>query len=313
MTATYAYGLKITGKYSKTNQRRPSSMQYIKKYNLALYNKISALQKQENKRTILLRIANKIKRKLKLEKPIVPPQEQMEEIIDIACEYMGIDKSDYHKTIEKFSKFGMDIEEDFENQSQTDVYWSNIDKEWLCINIYVQSVLYNSAIPIYSSLMKLPLNNSTALDYGCGSGVLAILLHKAFHFKKLVLLDIGNYASGFVEFYIAKTNSKEIVWKNILEYDSDETFDFVECFDVLEHLENSYKHLSKLDGKVREGGIMALKVAFECEDKTHLPQAAEDFFVKNDGLAYLKAKYERIKYLGGGIVSGIYKKKKFAL
>jgi len=279
-------------------------MQYIKTYNLALYNKILALQAQENKKSVLQRILNKAKRKLNIkEKLIIPPQEHIDEIIDVACDYMKIDKNAYYKAIEKFNDGGMEIKENFENQVQTDVFWDKIDKEWLCINIYVQSVLYNTAIPIYTALRKLSLNNLTALDYGCGSGVLAILLHKVFNFKKLVLADIDNYVAGFVKFYIAKTNSKEIIWENILEYNSDETFD------VLEHLENSYEHLLKLDSKVIGGGIMALKIAFECEDKTHLPQASESFFVKNDGLGYLRQKYKRIKYFGGGLVSGVYKKR----
>jgi 2-polyprenyl-3-methyl-5-hydroxy-6-metoxy-1,4-benzoquinol methylase len=286
-------------------------MQYIKNYNLDLYNKIITIQKQENKRSVLQKILNKLKRKLGYkEKLIVPPQEHVSEIIDIACEYMSISSNDYYKAIEKFNKEGMEIRENYENQAQTDVFWNNIDKEWLCINIYAQSVLYNTAIPIYTTLRKLPLNDSTVLDYGCGSGTLAILLNKAFNFKKLVLTDIDNYIAGFVKFYIAKTNSKEISWENILEYNSNDTFDFIECFDVLEHLENSYEHLIKLDSKVRvNGGIMALKIAFECEDKTHLPQAADSFFVKNDGLSYLKQKYERIKYFGGGIINGVYKKR----
>lgn len=283
-------------------------MQYIKKYNLALYNKLLVLQKHERMRAILQRIINKAKRKLNLERLIIPPQEQMDEIIDIACEYMGIDECDYYKAIEEFNNCGTETGKNFENQSQTDVFWNDIGKQWLCINIYVQSVLYNTVVPIYTALRKLPLTNLTALDYGCGSGVLAILLHKAFKFKKLVLTDIDNYAANFVKFYVAKTNSKEIVWENILEYNSDETFDFVECLDVLEHLENSYEHLLKLDSKVRNGGIMALRIAFECEDETHLPQAAESFFVKNDGLSYLRRKYKRINYFCDGIISGVYKK-----
>jgi 2-polyprenyl-3-methyl-5-hydroxy-6-metoxy-1,4-benzoquinol methylase len=285
-------------------------MQYIKNYNSDLYYRILALQEQENKRSILQRIVNKVKKKLKCsEKLIVPPQEHVDEIIDIACEYMNIGRDDYYKAIKKFNDGGMEIKESYENQTQTDVFWNNIDKEWLCINIYVQSVLYNTVIPIYTTLRKLPLNNLTVLDYGCGSGALAILLNKAFNFKKLVLTDIDNYVSGFVKFYIKKTNRTEIFWENILEYDNDETFDFVECFDVLEHLENSYEHLLKLDSKVIGGGLMALKIAFECEDKTHLPQAAESFFAKNDGLGYLKSNYKRIRYFGGGLVSGVYKKR----
>jgi len=285
-------------------------VQYIKNYNLALYNRILALQEQENKSSIWQRILNKIKRKLSYKKKLIaPPQEQIEEIIDLACEYMNIARTDYYETIEKFNMNEMELKENFKNQTQSDVFWNNIDKEWLCVNIYVQSVLYNTAIPIYTMLRKLPLDNASVLDYACGSGVMAILLHKVFHFKKLVLTDVDNYAAGFVKFYIAKTGSKEIEWEDILQYKSNETFDFVECFDVLEHLENSYEHLLKLDSKVRNSGLMALKIAFECEDKSHLPQAAESFFVKNDGLGYLKGKYERIKYFGGGLVSGVYKKR----
>jgi 2-polyprenyl-3-methyl-5-hydroxy-6-metoxy-1,4-benzoquinol methylase len=270
-------------------------MQYIKNYSLSLYNLITALQKQERRKTLLQRIINRAKRKWNNKKP---SQEHIDEIINIACEFMNIDKDEYYKIIEKFNNGKMEEK----------VSWNNIDKEWLCLNIYVQSILYNSVIPIYTMLMELPLSNSKVLDYGCGTGTLAILLHKSFNFKELVLADIDNYVASFVKFYITKTNSEEIVWKNISENHNDEVFDFVQCFDVLEHLENSYEHLLKLNSKVRSGGMLALKIAFECEDQTHLPQAAESFFVKNDGLGYLKQKYRRVRYFGGGIVSGVYKK-----
>jgi len=156
---------------------------------------------------------------------------------------MCIDKSAYCKIIEIFCKEGIKINENFENQKQTDIFWRDIDKEWLCINIFVQSVWYNTVVPIYTMLRKLPLNSLTAFDYGCGSGTLMLLLHKVFKFKKLVLTDIDNYVAGFVKYYITRTNSREIVYENILLHNNDETFDFVGCFDVLEHLEKSYKHL----------------------------------------------------------------------
>ena len=300
---------------SKLFERRGKLMQYIKNYSLELYNKILALQKQENRETVLLKIVNKMKRMLSRHLPLqeaILLQEYTDEIINIACEFMKISKDEYCEVIKAYKSGGknllLDLKEDYENQKQTDVFWASINKEWLCLNIYIQSTAY---VDIYRALNKIPLNNLTALDYGCGSGVFAILLHKKFNFKKLVLADIENYAANFIKYYISKTNSNEIVWENILEYHfPNETFDFIECFDVLEHLEDSYQQLLRLDSKLSGGGYLALKIAFEIEDKTHLPQAAEGFFVKNDGLSYLKQKYKRIKYFGQPhIVNGIYKKK----
>jgi len=279
-------------------------MQYIKNYNLELYNKIIAL-KESNKRTIIQKIIDKIKRYT--EKSIVFPQKEVDEFINIACEYMNINKDEYYKIIEQFRAGELKLIENYENQNQTDIFWFNVDKKFICVNIYAQSNFYKS---IYVVLSRLLTNNITVLDYGCGTGLLAILLHKRFNFKKLVLLDIDNYTAGFVKFYIEKTSSKEIVWEDILKYSSNETFDFVQSLDVLEHLENSYEHLLKLDGIVRKGGLMALKIAFEAEDKTHLPQAAESFFVKNDGLDYLKQKYNMIKRFGyEQLVNCVYKKR----
>jgi len=285
-------------------------MQYIKQYNSDLFDKILLLQKQEYKRNFIKNIFN---RKVFLskwkEKLIIPPKEHVDEVVEAACEYMNISRKEYVEIIEKFTQSGFEIKECYENQSQANIFWNNVNIEWLCINIYVQSVLYNTAIPIYSTLKKMPLNNLTAYDYGCGSGILSILLNKAFHFKKLILADIDNYIAGFVKFYIQKTSAAEIYWENILENNRTESFDLVICLDVLEHLENSYDHLLILDSKVNKGGIMVLKIAFEHEDKTHLPQAAEDFFVKNDGMFFLKQKYKRLNYFGGGLVNGVYKKK----
>lgn len=57
--------------------------------------------------------------------------------------------------------------------------------------------------------------------------------------------------------------------------------------------------------------MLILAIAFEGEDITHLPQACEDFYLKNDGWAFLNdnsSLYESIHYQIQ-LISGIYIKK----
>lgn len=89
-----------------------------------------------------------------------------------------------------------------------------------------------------------------------------------------------------------------------------EQYDVVVCLDVLEHVEQSYDVLVKLSKKVKKGGLLILKIAFEIDSHSHLPLASKNFYVDNDGPGFLSAEFTNIKkFYASALVSGAYIKK----
>lgn len=187
--------------------------------------------------------------------------------------------------------------------------YTNIDKRWLPFNINLQltdySKCYNTILEYLNLGQKL-----SACDYGCGSGAFMLALNNKLSFIKLDFYDIENYPAEFIRFFIDKNTMHNMSWYNVLTENNTEQYDLVNCLDVLEHLENPFETLQNITSKVKKGGLLNLQIAFEIGDIQHLPQAAENFFVKNDGLKFLNDNYELLKcYDKHMLVSGLYRKK----
>lgn len=288
-------------------------MEYIKNYNEELYNYIITLKEEEDKKYLeekkkfrLFRFFIKAYKRLTV---VFMPKTLQNMIIDSALQYMNISR-------EKFDSNVQEILEDiknhgrYESQKDTDIFWKNqINELWTCLNIFVQMNWYGD---FYSEIYKIikKRKNLEVCDYGCGSAVFSLVLNELFHFKHLDLFDLDNYTAGFVKHHIKTKKLDNVQWNDILEEKEDKKYDMIVCLDVLEHLENSFEIFLKLDRQLKPGGLFLLKIAFESEDNTHLPQAAEDFFFKNEGYKYLKDNYKLVRNFRyhGQLINGIYKK-----
>ena len=199
------------------------------------------------------------------------------------------------------------------SEKETLPFWTtDLDHHWLCLNLYVQTNWYRGLL---KRLLEVPemYKVKTIYDYACGCGAFALMLNNLFKFRNVVLSDLDHYASEFVRYYIQQSPHKNIQWESILQSDNtdvENAYDMILCLDVLEHLENSYHHFLKLHRKLKSGGILVLKIAFESNDPTHLPQACEDFFIKNNGWDFLNMHYiVHKRFKDEHIINGIYIKK----
>lgn len=286
-------------------------MLYIKKHNEELYDYIKKLhEEKENKRnSFFFKVKKKFARKLNIYPKIKISQISelfKDQIISDACDFMNVTKEVFYENINKHWEREKELNR-FNNQEETDIFWnSHIDNLWLSLNIDVQLTWYDD---VYSVLLNYLDHNMSVADYGCGTGSLSFVLNKHFSFNSLDLYDLPNYASEFIKFAINKNKLKNVEWSNILE-NIDKKYDAIICLDVLEHLENSYTALLSIDSKLKKGGYLMLKIAFESEDKTHLPQSAENFFFTNNGITFLNKNYKLIHdfYIHGQIINGLYKK-----
>lgn len=280
---------------------------YIYIYNEELHKKLELIHKKLELRDKFHKIFHNNRYRWLYQISFTPiPAKAQKFILSTALEFMQINYEQYLDNIVKIRENNISKLND---QQESLELWNNIDKEWLSLNIDVQLSYYpwafNAIIQNIDRSKEL-----TACDYGCGSGALMFALNNILSFKKLDLYEIDNYASEFIRFYIQKNSKDSISWHDVLKENNTEQYDLVNCMDVLEHVEQPYEILKHISSKVKKGGLLNLKIAFECEDPTHLPQASQNFFVDNDGLKFLKENYRRVKcYSQSNFVSGLFRKK----
>lgn len=282
-------------------------MEYLKNYSEELHEHITNLLEQRKKRN--KRIIRILALKLKRVKLVGIPQKHKDLIIGYALDFMNLTRNEFEEISAKAFENLSEMEK-YNNQSETDIFWQEkVNKEWLCLNLTVQTEYYNE---IYSYICKKFKNIPISFcDYGCGSGALALAIREKINLSSLHLYDVENYISDFVNSTIEKNELKNVKWYNVLEK-NDEKYDLIMCNDVIEHLENASAVLEELYNKLNPGGYLSLRIAFELDDATHLAKASEDFFITNGGYEFLQDKfklvyeYDKAKRL---IVNGVYKKK----
>jgi len=290
-------------KSAHNNTKEPTMMKYIYNYDQKLHAHIMELKEQKEKEGY----ANLIRPVYANEPQARISDDVKAHIIKYALDYFSISYDDYLKEIADFFATRHTLTQ-YNNQEETDIFWQEISPSWASLNIYAQFQYYNEA---YDCVAKRFANKALSVcDYGCGTGALALALTRTLNIEKLTLLDLDNKIADLVKYIIQKEENKNIEFHDILK-EHNEQYDLVICLDVLEHLENSYETLQKLDKLVKPNGYMLLKIAFEAEDNTHLPQAAEDFLIKNDGIAYLNEHFIPLQEFPElhQLVYGLYKKK----
>jgi 2-polyprenyl-3-methyl-5-hydroxy-6-metoxy-1,4-benzoquinol methylase len=224
-----------------------------------------------------------------------------------AKHFMKIDENEFQDFIDCF--FDCNNEARLSNEYNAVKLWmdSKYNRQWLALNIYIQmSAAYNY---IYSCLAKNLKKDMRVADWGCGSAVLSFCLDKIIHFKELDLYEFDNYISTFLKYYINHNDLLNTSVLDITKTMGNKKYDAIICIDVLEHLEKPFDKLLEFDSVLSKNGFLILKIAFEHPEKTHLPQSAENFLIKNDGYVFLNKFYKKILNFDHKLISGIYVKR----
>lgn len=126
---------------------------------------------------------------------------------------------------------------------------------------------FNNKSELYLHLMHIATyeyaekmaDNKTVLDYGCGSGYGTEMLSK--NASKIIGVDISKDA---VDFAKKNYSSSNLSFKTISEL-TDEKFDVITSFQVIEHVPNNSAYIKKLKKHLKPGGLLLISTP----DKTH--------------------------------------------
>lgn len=281
------------------------SANYIKKYDENLYELLKKKFEEEELNLTILKLKNP-----QLFNTLISgdysdiPEKYYLRVIHKAIKFMDIDMD----TFNKFATTRMHYEGEIQSEEEALPFWGAVDKHFLAFNIMLQLRDYRNIFHYITEYLK-GKEHISYCDYGCGSGALSLALNARNEFEKMTFFDLDCYHSDFVKYYISscKMNAK---WFDVLKEEEMEQYDVVVCLDVLEHIEESYNTLVKLSKKVKKGGLLILKGAFEIDSYSHLSLASKNFYVDNDGPEFLSTHFMNIKkFYVPALVSGAYIKK----
>jgi len=156
------------------------------------------------------------------------------------------------------------------------------------INWYNKNVLYTVEIMednskqnldwwrfIITTISKYKNNKLNILDYGCGTGDIAVLVRSYYSGGKIVLADISNVMMKFTKFRLdeRKVDDYEIIDLKKSKI-SNQKFDVIFCTDVLEHVVNPIEILENLNKFAKLDTFFYIMTTFSDFERTpyHLRQ-----------------------------------------
>ena len=123
--------------------------------------------------------------------------------------------------------------------------------------------------------------NSKVLEIGCGIGSLTYLLNKKVRHGKYEAVDISPKSIEYAKKHLLKLNLS-LTAGNILDYDpTNQPFDFILMFDVLEHIpsENYESLFSKISAWMNEQSMLLINIPnlnYILYDQEHQPEVLQE-------------------------------------
>lgn len=154
---------------------------------------------------------------------------------------------------ERYKKrHGKDIQQDVDNIKKIATRRIEIIENLLLRESECERCNSNSCDGCYVRNLVKSLKNRKLLDIGCGSGIfLEVAKSRSFKVKGI---DFNTH----ILHILPESVREDVIIRDFLEYETDEKFDVVTMFFVIEHMPNVREVLNKVWKMLKYGGILAI-------------------------------------------------------
>lgn len=209
-----------------------------------------------------------------------------------AAEYLGSSIDELIQRSEKITnepnleplwkKYNRLNEEDYRD------FWANCEyiigrQEWYNHNI---SIEFKQKIPKYGNY----------LDYGCGTAYVAFKLKKKRPDINIFLADIPETISKQFTIWRLKKNNLNFKWYDIPKseiVDFKSKFDFIRCYDVLEHVFHPLNTVKNLERHLKSRGYFLF--TYLNDPEANLSNTIPGYAQRDKTFSFIKEKFQKIK------------------
>jgi hypothetical protein len=174
----------------------------------------------------------------------------------------------------------------------------------ICANVFNQYLSQE----IYHVAKKFSSDAKTFLDFGCGTASLSLAIAgEARGACNFVLSDVQQEIRDFVDYRVKTHALLSVKTVDIFKLDKQQSFDFVMCIDVLEHLENAAQvFCEELLPRVAVGGLLFLRAPWRGQ-LTHIDAAADNFYLEG-GREALSRCFSEVFRVGPSDIDAVYRR-----
>jgi 2-polyprenyl-3-methyl-5-hydroxy-6-metoxy-1,4-benzoquinol methylase len=162
----------------------------------------------------------------------------------------------------------------------TDVYHENVSKRGVLGQLYVLFVgtphLGTYANGVYLRRALAGRAFESILDAGCGDGTFSFYVSSKYPRSRVLGVDIGEQGLHSIEstldicarvLRILKLPNLEFRQMDLREMDFQEAFDFIYCFDVLEHIAENKLVLAKMYRALKSNGQLLFRIPTRVQER----------------------------------------------
>ncbi len=225
--------------------------------------------------------------------------------IEDACEFYHISRKEFFDKMEKWENTEKYLWEKSVNLKEFYESWNNEAAiQNTCANIFNQLIWFEN----YNVCAEYAKKSDFIIDYGCSTGSLSLgLVLDSKIENELLLLDVPNDVSKFIEFRIKKHRLNNVKLDSVFDFSVNKKAELIICIDVLEHLkDSSYIFIKKISPLLAKGGQLILRAPWRGQ-LTHIDKAADDFYL-NGGRKFLAQNFKEVYRFGSQDICAVYKK-----
>lgn len=234
-------------------------------------------------------------------------EQALDAAITDCCEFLAIDRQTYFELALAWDELGAALWPSHTPETFYTAWTGDAGRANLCRNLIDQFARRD----VWAVLSQLTDGQDGwwLLDYGCGSAATALAV--APRCRQVVLVDVPNLAQEFVAWRIERHGLKQVSCLTPAEAEAlpAESFDYLCCIDVLEHLPTPTTTFERLDALLRRAGCLLFRAPWARPDEDfseHLPEATADWHRPGGGADRLATRYHQVLTISFG---GLYVKR----